>query len=96
MSATEAEAVNNNSNNNNNNNGGRNMPQKSGLEQKTTFENKLQRTTQRSELKWQCLLQFKNDMPTKCAKDCGPHNRACEYGRVHVRGSQFLAHAVEH
>ncbi len=32
---------------------------------------------------------------TQCAKDCGPHNRACKYGRVCLHGSQFLAHAVE-
>ncbi len=33
---------------------------------------------------------------TQCAKDCGPHNRVCEYGRVRLCGSQFLAHAVEY
>ncbi len=32
---------------------------------------------------------------TQCAKDCGPHNRACEYGCAHLHGSQFLAHAVD-
>ncbi len=31
---------------------------------------------------------------TPCAKDCGPHNRACKYGGERLRGSQFLAHAV--
>jgi hypothetical protein len=38
------------------------------------------------------LLAF---VTTQCAKDCGPYNRACEYGHERLRGSQFLAHAVE-
>jgi len=25
---------------------------------------------------------FSLDKPTQCAKDCGPYNRACQYGRV--------------
>ncbi len=31
---------------------------------------------------------------TQYAKDCGPHNRACQYGRMRSCGSKFLAHAV--
>jgi hypothetical protein len=31
----------------------------------------------------------------KVCQDCGPHNRAWEYGRAGLRGSQFLAHAIE-
>ncbi len=32
---------------------------------------------------------------TLCAKDCGPHNRAFEYGRARLRGPQSLAHCVD-
>ena len=31
---------------------------------------------------------------TQCAKDCSPHNRACEYSRECFCGLQFLEHAV--
>jgi len=29
---------------------------------------------------------------TQCAKDCGPHNRACKYRHARLHGSQFLSH----
>ncbi len=41
-------------------------------------------------------LIVKEKIPTQCAKDCGPHNHVCEYGRARICGSQFLAHAVVH
>ncbi len=37
---------------------------------------------------------FRYSFDTQCAKDSGPHNRACKYGHARLRGSQFLAHAV--